>query len=85
MAAARCPVFTLQATIAWQALCLGVVAVVRDLLPGAKILSLQSQSFTFNPQPFHPTDQVCELDSKKLQSDTAGGNILTKVAVLLFV
>ena len=38
MAAAPCPVFTLQATIFSQALCLGAVAVVRGLLPGAKYI-----------------------------------------------
>ena len=37
MAAAPCPVFTPRATIFWQALCPGAAAVVRDLLPGAKI------------------------------------------------
>ena len=80
MAAARCPVFTPRATISWQALCPGAAAVVRDLLPGAKIFLLCHLHFT--PQPFHPTDQVCELDSKKLHSDTAGRNILTEVAIL---
>ena len=84
MAAAPFPVFTLQATIFSQALCLGAVVVVRDLLPGAKSCYICSR-LHFTPQPFHPNDQVCELDSKKLQSDTAGGNILTEVAILLFV
>lgn len=41
-------------------------------------------SLHFTTQPFHPTNQVCELDSKKLQSDTAGGNILICVIVAVF-
>ena len=81
MAAARCLVFTLQATIFWQALCPGVAAVVRDLPPGAKNLVTVIYILPLT-QPFHPTYQVRELDSKKLQSDTAGGNILTKVPIL---
>ena len=80
MAAAPCPVFTPRATISWQVSCPGAAAVVRDLLQGAKIFLICRLHFT--PQPFHPTNQVRELDSKKLQSDTAGGNILTEVAIL---
>ena len=41
--------------------------------------SLLTAVYILPPQPFHPTNQVRELDSKKLQSDTAGGNILKEV------